>query len=135
VKCVFADAWFYIALVDADDQGHQRAAAWLRDYDGNIVTTRSVLTEAANSLSTPALRGTMTPFLRSLENQPEVRIVGDGDVLYHRGLALYGARPDKEWSPTDCISFVVMADEGLTEALTGDHHFEQAGFRALLRSA
>ena len=41
-------------------------------------------------------------------------------------------RPDKEWSLTDCISFEVMAELGLTEALTADHHFEQAGFRALL---
>jgi len=51
----------------------------------------------------------------------------------HGGLELYARRPDKSWSLTDCISFVVMTDRGLTEALTGDHHFEQAGFRALLR--
>ena len=47
-------------------------------------------------------------------------------------MSLYSRRPDKEWSLTDCISFVVMSDEGLTEALTGDHHFEQAGFTPLL---
>jgi hypothetical protein len=46
---------------------------------------------------------------------------------------LYFQRRDKEWSLTDCISFTVMSDEGLTDALTGDHHFEQAGFTALLR--
>lgn len=56
-------------------------------------------------------------------------------MLWRRGLGLYAARPDKAWSLTDCISFVVMTDRGLTEALTGDHHFEQAGFRALLRPA
>jgi uncharacterized protein len=42
------------------------------------------------------------------------------------------SRRDKEWSLTDCISFVVMKERGLTEALTADHHFEQAGFKALL---
>ena len=36
---------------------------------------------------------------------------------------------------TDCISFVLMSEEGIAEALTGDHHFEQAGFTALLRVA
>jgi predicted nucleic acid-binding protein len=47
---------------------------------------------------------------------------------------LYRGRPDKEWSLTDCISFVVMGERSLTEALTSDHHFEQAGFTALLKS-
>lgn len=61
-----------------------------------------------------------------------VRIVPLTGELLHRGFALYKARPDKEWGLTDCISFVVMEDHGLTEALTADHHFEQAGFRALL---
>ena len=55
------------------------------------------------------------------------------DDTFARGFDLYARRPDKSWSLTDCISFVVMTDRGLTEALTGDHHFEQAGFRALLR--
>jgi predicted nucleic acid-binding protein len=45
----------------------------------------------------------------------------------------YRARADKAWSLTDCISFVVMSEHGLSEALTADVHFEQASFRALLR--
>jgi predicted nucleic acid-binding protein len=53
--------------------------------------------------------------------------------LFDRGLELYEQRPDKKWSLTDCISFVVMKDEGLQEALTGDEHFQQAGFAASLR--
>jgi predicted nucleic acid-binding protein len=52
--------------------------------------------------------------------------------LFAAGVELYGTRPDKEWSLTDCISFVVMKREGLTDALTGDRHFEQAGFKVLL---
>lgn len=50
-----------------------------------------------------------------------------------RGVDLFEQRPDKEWSLVDCISFGVMQDEKLTEALTGDRHFEQAGFVALLK--
>ena len=53
--------------------------------------------------------------------------------MFQRGLRLYEERPDKEWSLTDCLSFVVMKDENLREALTGDQHFEQAGFIALLK--
>ena len=53
--------------------------------------------------------------------------------MFDKGVGLYAARPDKDWSLTDCISFVVMQEHGITDALTGDHHFEQAGFKALLR--
>ena len=53
--------------------------------------------------------------------------------LFEQGVEFYHRRPDKAWPLTDCISFVVMTDLGIREALTGDHHFEQAGFRALLK--
>jgi predicted nucleic acid-binding protein len=49
----------------------------------------------------------------------------------HSSLSPYYDRPDKHWSLTDCISFVVMTDHGLNEALTGDHHFTQAGFHSV----
>lgn len=104
---------------------------WLQDFDGRIVTTRRVLMEVANSLANPALRGVASAFLRSLESAPEVRIVGDSNPFYDGGLTLYSSRPDKAWSVTDCISFLAMSDEVLTEVLTGDHHFHQAGFTAL----
>lgn len=64
---------------------------------------------------------------------PAVRIVPAGRSLMSRGWELYSQRLDKEWSLTDCISFVIMEDRGIKDALTGDHHFEQAGFRALLK--
>jgi uncharacterized protein len=51
------------------------------------------------------------------------------------GIALYDARPDKEYSLTDCISMQTMRREGLTEVLTNDRHFEQEGFRALFRDS
>lgn len=64
---------------------------------------------------------------------PNTQVVPIDQALFDAGLALYGARLDKDWSLTDCISFVVMQREGITEALTGDHHFEQTGFVALLK--
>lgn len=59
-------------------------------------------------------------------------IVSVDAELFESGLARYESRPDKDWSLTDCISFVVMERHGVADALTGDHHFTQAGFRALL---
>jgi len=53
--------------------------------------------------------------------------------LFERGIELYTARTDKQWSRTDCISFVVMKQRSIQDALTGDHHYEQAGFTALLK--
>ena len=61
-----------------------------------------------------------------------MRVIHESDLLFDRGFTLYRQRADKNWSLTDCISFIVMGDEVLTEALTGDRHFEQAGFTALL---
>jgi len=54
-------------------------------------------------------------------------------VVYQAGFDLFAARPDKAWSLTDCISFAVMTERGLSEALTADQHFEQAGFRAAFK--
>jgi predicted nucleic acid-binding protein len=51
------------------------------------------------------------------------------------GLRLYRSRPDKGYSLVDCISMQTMHQEGLTEALTNDRHFEQEGFRALFRDS
>ena len=53
-------------------------------------------------------------------------------IFFQRGSALFSARPDKEWSLTDCISFVVMDERGMSGTLTNDHHFKQARFRILL---
>ncbi len=68
-----------------------------------------------------------------MEADENTTLIEPDPALWRRGLALYRTRPDKACSLTDCISFIVMTDHGLTDALTGDHHFEQAGFRALLR--
>ncbi|MBI1830457.1 MAG: hypothetical protein HYR84_03290 [Planctomycetes bacterium] len=68
-----------------------------------------------------------------LQADPDIKIVRSAPSLLQQAVVLYRARLDKHWSLTDCTSFVVMKDLAIAEALTGDHHFEQAGFIALLK--
>lgn len=97
------------------------------------MTTEWVLTELADGLASSRHRKMFVATRQELLADPDAKVVGFDNQLYEEGIRLFQDRDDKEWSLTDCISFVVMKREGLTEALTGDHHFEQAGFDALLK--
>ena len=119
--------------MNKDDAAHGRAIAASEASRGRFVTTSWVLTEVADALCAPPHRLGFTSLLALLRADPFTEIVPADESLFNRGVELYSRRPDKAWSLTDCISFVVMADRDLVEALTGDRHFEQAGFRALLR--
>jgi len=129
----FADTFYYLALLNDRDRKHRRAVELTEGYDGTLVTTTAVLTELGDGLADTAGRNDFAEFVSDLRGDPNIIIVPADLSLFERGLALYVSRPDKDWSMTDCISFVVMQDRGITEALTGDHHFEQAGFVALLQ--
>lgn len=128
----FADTVFYIALLNPRDEYHETACKLAAAFGGSMVTTAWVITEVANQMSKPRNRAEFVSLLSDLENHDRVDILPPDRELYDRGLQLYAKRMDKEWSLTDCISFVVMEDRGLTEAMTADHHFEQAGFTILL---
>jgi len=130
---VFADTFFFLALLNPRDAAHSQAVAAARALRGPLVTTAWVLTELADAMSAPENRQEFVSALNDLRANPAVIIVPPQTALFEAGIRLYAHRPDKDWSLTDCISFVVMSDEGLTEALTGDRHFEQAGFVALMR--
>ncbi len=132
MKRVFADAFFYIAVLNRHDAAHQRAMNSVAAGAIEVVTTAAVLLEVADAMTAPLWRSKCAEFLEDLPKQDATTIHPLSDALWRRGLDLYRRRPDKDWSLTDCISFVVMEDEGLREALTGDRHFEQAGFVALL---
>jgi predicted nucleic acid-binding protein len=131
---VFADTYYFAALSNPRDRGHARAAEYARTAKSAIVTTAWVITELADGLSRVATRSIFLRLLGLLQADPLVLIVPADQNLLDRGLALYGSRADKDWSLTDCISFITMSDQGLTDALTADHHFEQAGFAALLKA-
>jgi predicted nucleic acid-binding protein len=91
------------------------------------------MTELADGLASTDGREVFRKLLEDLETDPRVELVLPDEERWRRGIDLYDHRPDKKWSLTDCLSFIVMSDREMTEALTGDHHFEQAGFVALLK--
>jgi predicted nucleic acid-binding protein len=128
----FADSYYYLALVNDRDAGHEKALEFSRRFRGQTVTTEWVLIEVADALSAPNLRPIFLDLLDEIENNPGLTVVEASHELFQRGVELFSHRPDKAWSLTDCISFLVMEDHGINEALTADHHFEQAGFVPVL---
>lgn len=97
-----------------------------------MTTTAWVMAELASYLAAPVNRSIFDRLLTSIRSSPGVRFIPASRELFDAGAELYAARVDKAWSLVDCISFLVMQREGLTEALTTDHHFTQAGFVTLL---
>lgn len=135
---VFLDAAYAIALASTRDQYHERALeleAELAQENVPVVTSQAVLTEIGNWLAAPPYRRTAVGYLEMLRREPSVEIIPIFDKLFRRGFELYRERQDKAWGLTDCISFIVMHERGIQDALTSDRHFEQAGFNALLRQA
>jgi len=133
---VFLDTAYAIALSVESDEHHERAeelADQLEAKATQLVTTRAVLLEIGNALSKKRYRKAALELLDALEQDQLVEIVPLSEELYKQALELFRSRPDKEWGLVDCASFVVMQERGLTEALTTDEHFKQAGFRPLLR--
>lgn len=94
-------------------------------------TTEAVLVEVGNALSVYN-RKAAADFIEQVYSTPNMRVVSVDTELLRRANSLYRERPDKSWGLTDCVSFVVMADQHLTDAVTADEHFRQAGFRTLL---
>jgi predicted nucleic acid-binding protein len=133
MNALFADTFYWFAPLNRTDAAHVRAVSFATANKNPLVRTAWVLTEWADGMAGVNTRQNVRPFIQALRADPLLTIVPPADDLFDRGLDLYHRRPDKEWSLTDCISFVVMTDRGITAALTGDHHFEQAGFVALLK--
>ena len=130
---VFADTFYFLAILQEHDEAHRRAMEITVRRPLRIVTTSWVLTELADALCSAQSRRLFQETYESLRGERAATIVGPDPEIYNAALELYFRRPDKDWSRTDCTSFVVMRQRTITEALTGDHHFEQAGFVALLK--
>lgn len=129
---LFADTFYFIALLDSSDPSHAQAVAWSRQEGISFLTTEFVLIELADAFHAPMQRREFAIFQDALRDDPMWRIVASHRDLYQAGLEIFRRRRDKYWQLTDCISFAVMHHHRIRGALTGDHHFTQAGFNALL---
>ncbi|MCK9580500.1 MAG: PIN domain-containing protein [Methanoregula sp.] len=131
----FVDTVCWIALLNRQDRLHGPADQRykkLMKTGFRFLTTSAVLEETANALCDPLFKSSVITFFHNIEKSTRVEIVFVDPILWSKGLTLYEQRHDKAWSLTDCISLEVMREQKIHDALTSDHHFEQAGFRALL---
>lgn len=129
----FLDTAYVLALLNPNDTYHKQAKALLPSIQSaqEVWITEAVLIEIGNALARSD-RSAAVAFINSCYVTPNVRVVPVGSPLLKRAIDFYNNREDKEWGLTDCISFIVMEDYGLMEALTTDEYFQQAGFHALL---
>ena len=129
----FLDTGYFIALLNPRDELHHRAFAWSQFVEDNLLVTEHVLWETVNHYSLPSNRSKVHALLAQVRSDPAYEIVPASPGLFDAGVLLHAQSVDKEWSLTDCISFVVMRERVVHRALAYDRHFEQAGFEALLR--
>jgi predicted nucleic acid-binding protein len=133
MNAVFADTFYFLALLNQRDTAHGKAVEFASAGERPIVTTDWVLTEVADACAQPSKRQHFLDLMEMIEISTDVLFVAATRELFARGVVLFGERLDQDWPLTDCLSFVVMQERGITDALTGDRHFEQAGFKALLK--
>jgi len=136
----FADTGYWLALLDTGDDLHTKASQLAETIEAQagakIYTTDLVLAELLNSkpiYANPRIRLVATELVIEIRASEEVEVIGLTGEVFGAALLRYKAYRDKEWSLTDCLSFVVMEHYGIREALAHDHHFSQAGFRTLMR--
>ena len=136
MSAVFADAGYWIALWNPRDNLHPKALSVVDTLGTtSVVTTQMVLTEALDAMAGMGefRRRLAIQTVHTLESDPNVEIVPQTDAQFRGAVDRYASRDDQRWSLTDCASFIVMEERGITEALAYDRDFEQAGFVALLR--
>jgi uncharacterized protein len=136
MNAVFADAGYWIALFNPRDQLHDKAVVAAQvTQERPIVTSQVVLTEFLNHYASygEPFRQRAVQVARSLQDDAGVEIVSQTAEQFAAAFTLYAQRQDKTWGLTDCTSFLIMQERGITEALAHDEHFSQAGFLLLLR--
>lgn len=137
MKTVFADSCYWIALLHPRDQLHEKAKQVSKGLGPfRIVTSEMVLVELLNGLGKfgDDMRDIASQTVKSLESDPNVEIIPQTSLQFRSAVERYASRLDKEWGMTDCASFLLMEERNMSEALTADHHFEQAGFTILMKS-
>ena len=135
MRRIFADAHYWVAILNDQDQSHRAAQSISRTLQGTtLVTTEEVLTEVLAFFSERGqyLRQAAVAFVESILSNPAVSVREQSHQTFVDGLASYKSRPDKGYSLTDCVSMRAMQAEGMTQVLTNDGHFTREGFTRLL---
>jgi predicted nucleic acid-binding protein len=130
----FADTSYWIALIHPRDIWHARIVSWETAHPQALfVTTAEVLVEVLNWFAArgPLGRALAAASARRFRGDASVEILASTAADFDDALALYEARPDKEYSLTDCRSMAAMRAQGISDVLTNDHHFSQEGFTIL----
>ena len=138
MKNIFADADYWIALLNPRDQLHPKAKSLSPKLGGaRIITSEMVLVEVLAGLASkgPALREAAVKLVDQLRNNANLDIVPQTSIQFHNAPRLYRDRQDKDWSLTDCASVLIMQDRRINEALSYDKHFGQAGFVGLMKDS
>lgn len=138
MNAVFADAGYWIALLNPRDQLHAKAVTVSQVVQGRlVVTSQMVLTEFLNHYAElgQQFRERAVQVVRHLESNADVEVVLQTAAQFEAALVLYAQRQDKAWGMTDGASFLIMQARGITEALAHDEHYQQAGFVPLLRAS
>lgn len=127
------DTVFVQALLNRRDHYHQQALKILPHVEAaqEVWVTSAVLTEVADGLVSTN-RMNAVGFVRRCYTTANIHVIFVDLSLFTRSVEFYESRQDKDWGLTDCISFVLMKERGLTAAVTADRHFVQAGYRALM---
>ena len=130
---IFADTWFFVALINKRDQYHQKALELSEEYENYpLITTDAVFLEVGNALSNN-YKNEAVELIESFLESDDVEVIRLNPDLFDEALSLYKKHQDKSWGLVDCISFVVIKRYEVTQALTFDRHFIQAGFQALMK--
>lgn len=134
VRIIFADAFYWIALLNRKDKYYPIVKAFNRNLRNvNLITTDEVLTEFLNFYSSSAMQMRSNAFTKveDILHSQMVKVIPQNHDSFLAGLSLYKQRLDKGYSLTDCISMSIMKQLGINEVLTHDKHFTQEGFTIL----
>ena len=135
---LFVDTSGWANLIDVSQPFHSLSVKIyqnMRSQKHKIITTSYIITELIALLSSPLRipRPKAIAFIQSLKTSPYIEVIHISKEIDTKAWELLMQRQDKEWSLVDCSSFIVMQKCKITESLTSDHHFEQAGFICLLK--
>ncbi len=138
IKAVFVDTAFWISLFDLTDQKHPLAVEKISELEKNtLVTTDAVLTEFMNffSKTSPFFRRKVTAFVKGIMLNEQIRVLHSSRAKLVQGIDFYEQRADKHYSLTDCMSMLLIREQGISDVLTSDKHFRQEGFNVLMVEA